>query len=355
MARREADFTQRTKFTIQYRCKHKCSNPKCRISTIQEDSKGQFYSIGKACHIEAASKKGPRYNPNSTLEERKSEKNAIWLCSTCADKIDKDELGHPAELLRAWKEAAEGTNFDHDTRIFAIANQTGGVGKSSLTVYLAQAIATITDARILCISASSYDAVGKHLLAFTKKAEKDIVPTSVENIDYMGEQAVERIYNNQIALQGRFDLSPIIKEKQYKYVLIDCGIASSDVKSGLFHMATDVILPIGDSAYSNTGIRTVGKWLEHKEEKVNLWPVYSIGLTFSNKLYRRNWYEKVWTEVNRIGKFGCVAVKIPSIIIPKSNYVNDINIDVWNSKKTQHVAEAYIKLAYDILQRRCTK
>lgn len=63
--------------TIAYKSRHKCNNPDCRHSTMKEDSKGELYSIGRACHIEAASKGGARYNPFSTQEERKSVSNAI--------------------------------------------------------------------------------------------------------------------------------------------------------------------------------------------------------------------------------------------------------------------------------------
>jgi hypothetical protein len=42
-----------------------------------------------------------------TSEERRSFDNGIWLCASCADLIDRDELAYPAELLREWKSDAE--------------------------------------------------------------------------------------------------------------------------------------------------------------------------------------------------------------------------------------------------------
>ncbi|MDQ2645259.1 MAG: hypothetical protein M3020_15690 [Myxococcota bacterium] len=64
-------------------------------------------SIGKACHIHAAAKGGPRFDETQTPEQRRDAANGIWLCSNHAAEVDVDEVRFPAELLKSWKAQAE--------------------------------------------------------------------------------------------------------------------------------------------------------------------------------------------------------------------------------------------------------
>lgn len=61
--------------------------------------------IGKAAHIHAAAS-GPgarRYLASMTREQRTDITNAIWLCATHADLIDRDEVTYTADVLRTMK------------------------------------------------------------------------------------------------------------------------------------------------------------------------------------------------------------------------------------------------------------
>lgn len=352
MANREADFSKKTKSSIEHRCRNKCSNPDCGKETTRISSTGMIYSIGKACHIEAASPKGPRYNPESTLEQRKSIDNAIWLCSICAEKIDKDVEKYTTELLKKWKYRAERTGCKNGTRVFAISNETGGVGNSSVTAYLAQAFVDITNEKVLCVSVNANDDAGKILLDYTETDElccDSIVETKKFNVDYMGDDAVRTFYYRQIKAHGRVCFDDLTNE--YKYIFIDCGNGSADEKYAMFHMATDIIVPIGESAFTHLGIDTVRKCLVERKEEVVVWPVYSIGLTTSNKKYSRYWLHNVWNAINQMGKLECVDVRFPTVIIPKSYYMHGIVPDTGKCAKTRHVAEAYLDLANEILER----
>lgn len=85
-----------------------CSCPDCRKSTLGPSSDPQAsINVGRAAHITAAAKGGPRYDATLTREERSSIHNGIWLCPSHADLVDKDETAHPVTLLRQWKEQAE--------------------------------------------------------------------------------------------------------------------------------------------------------------------------------------------------------------------------------------------------------
>lgn len=94
---------------LKERVNLRCSNPNHRVPTSAPSSKsnGDVNNIGKAAHICAASKGGPRYKAQMTSDERKSIDNAIWLCAICADKIDKDVKTYTEEILKEWKSKAE--------------------------------------------------------------------------------------------------------------------------------------------------------------------------------------------------------------------------------------------------------
>lgn len=84
-----------------------CSKPDCRAFTIAPSVENDLlvqYS-GKVAHINAASKGGPRYEPAMTQFERTSIENALFLCSNCAELIDKNNgMDYPTTILRSWKE-----------------------------------------------------------------------------------------------------------------------------------------------------------------------------------------------------------------------------------------------------------
>jgi hypothetical protein len=63
--------------------------------------------VGEAAHIKAASKDGPRYDPDQLPKERISAENGIWLCSKHHTLIDRDVPRFPAEALYKLKAAAE--------------------------------------------------------------------------------------------------------------------------------------------------------------------------------------------------------------------------------------------------------
>jgi hypothetical protein len=83
-----------------------CSNPSCRCLTIQPSptDPSAVLVLGKVCHITAAAEGGPRFNPTLTPEARQSSDNALYLCSTCADLIDKKGgINYPEDMLREWR------------------------------------------------------------------------------------------------------------------------------------------------------------------------------------------------------------------------------------------------------------
>lgn len=111
MARNAGDaFPPSVKDALTKRASYICSNPDCRNHTIAPtvSSSSEWTYTGKAAHITAASPGGPRYDPSLTSEERSGVSNGVFLCSNCAEMIDKNQgKDYPVELLVAWRKTHE--------------------------------------------------------------------------------------------------------------------------------------------------------------------------------------------------------------------------------------------------------
>ncbi|MFT8781906.1 hypothetical protein [Acetobacter syzygii] len=108
--RNGANFSPKIRSTLAERVGYLCSNPHCRIPTIgpSDHTSETAKRIGRAAHIHAAAKGGPRYSPQQTPEERRSAANGIFLCGNCAGMIDQNNgMEYPAEMLLDWKKIAE--------------------------------------------------------------------------------------------------------------------------------------------------------------------------------------------------------------------------------------------------------
>ena len=102
------NFSARVKQELAGRVGYRCSNPDCRALTSGPKSTPEgSINLGVAAHITAAASGGPRYNPLLTSDERSSINNAIWLCQSCSQLIDKDPDRFTEPILRRWKTDAE--------------------------------------------------------------------------------------------------------------------------------------------------------------------------------------------------------------------------------------------------------
>ena len=152
------NFSKKTVSILAQRAGQHCSNPECGRSTSgpSDDGSGNSTQLGRAAHITAAASGGPRYDPSLTPKQRSSPDNGIWLCSECADKVDKKEnkAAYPVELLNFWKahhESLTGTDFStkqnrayYPIRNLALNGFAGTIGESSflfspLTLFWEQA------------------------------------------------------------------------------------------------------------------------------------------------------------------------------------------------------------------------
>ena len=100
------EFNREIRDALAKRASYICSNPDCRSITVAAAASDpeKFLFTGKAAHITGAAPKGPRYDPGLSASERAGIENAIFLCSGCADVIDKNGgADFSVDQLRSWK------------------------------------------------------------------------------------------------------------------------------------------------------------------------------------------------------------------------------------------------------------
>jgi len=107
------DFSNSVKQKLAERVAWKCCFPGCNRITIgpSHENEKSVVKLGEAAHILAASKGGPRYDPQMSVEERASINNAIWMCRQHAKLIDSDYTIYSAVTIRQWKIAAENATY----------------------------------------------------------------------------------------------------------------------------------------------------------------------------------------------------------------------------------------------------
>lgn len=102
------DFLASTVRQLRDMAGNVCSQPDCHVHTHGSKAKREgVFSIGVACHINAAAPGGPRYDPSQSREQRRHADNGIWMCQTHSRVVDADDSPYPVEILREWKRLAE--------------------------------------------------------------------------------------------------------------------------------------------------------------------------------------------------------------------------------------------------------
>lgn len=105
-----------TKDTIRElfgKCGNQCAFPTCKHEII--DANGVF--VAQICHIEAADKSGPRFNPKQTNEQRRHVSNLMLMCHKhhkVTDNVDK----YPTAILQEMKRKHEAKYLDAANKIW---------------------------------------------------------------------------------------------------------------------------------------------------------------------------------------------------------------------------------------------
>ena len=109
------DFPPKVKRLVAERVNYHCSRCDRRTAGPHSDPAKRVL-LGVAAHITAAAPGSPRYDPQMSTEERKSQNNAIWLCELCGNLVDSDKERFSVGELLALKRRAEDAARDALTR-----------------------------------------------------------------------------------------------------------------------------------------------------------------------------------------------------------------------------------------------
>lgn len=380
MSKRPGDFREKTINILGRRCGFICSNPACiRLTVGAHSDPNKSYTIGIASHIEAASRGGPRYNPNMTVEERRSIKNGIWLCSICAHTVDADPGIYTVELLKRWKKQAEskislGNNtlekvICNNIKVIAVTNLAGGVAKSFATAALAYCLFKTTKKKVLCISAAELDnapmALGVGYDIIIKVNEKkntynitralDILNSPVQ-VDFICRYSLE---NNKMWQEQNYGTSSfnrvleyLLEIDEYSFIVCDCGRGDSPIQQDILLNATDVVIPIGENSNSYRGMSFIDYALRKNKVKKKIWVLNSMGLLTNqhSKLYKDFLKAKeLFLIINHI------KIKDFSTIVPYNSDVDHIlseSSNLFEFDQISDVTDAYMKVVYELINER---
>ena len=102
-------FSEAVRIMLYARCGNRCAFPGCKarlVFTLGEPK--EMVNMGKAAHIVAESRKGPRGRSALPISQRNSYQNGIILCTHHhADVVDKLPSRFSISRLRSWKSAHE--------------------------------------------------------------------------------------------------------------------------------------------------------------------------------------------------------------------------------------------------------
>lgn len=372
--RRKCDFTEKTKDILAKRSSYKCNNPECRKLIVFANSDPEkFILTGEACHIEAASPRGARYNPNMTTQERIDISNGIWLCNTCAKLIDRDTEKYTTEVLKQWKSKAEENPFSHpesfcvppNPQIVSVTNVEGGVGKSATTALLARAIAEACEKKVLCISVHPIDDVmcyyeenpakwsafnpdcSWNLISYSLDIVKKKIKEDVHSYD-CGVDVVPYRILVQLACYYYYHgheysidkiISMITLTHNYEIILCDCGRGDSVLQKSIVQQSNDIIIPVGDRVQAASTVKYMDQLLQKTDLNKSVYFVMSKGY---NKCFYENWKKETNILKNEFTK-----VCIFDTPIPISENIMMGNCHEKNYIK--NVMAAYTKLGRKIL------
>ena len=263
-------------------------------------------------------------------------------------------------------------NSNAQARVLAIANQKGGVGKTTTAINLGTALAAVGE-QVLIVDLdaqgnastglgiprnkrgiSTYDVIigRENIQAAIQKTNipgLDIVPSTVDlsgaEMELVGVQ--RRSYKLRDAL-GAFLAAPARDGKAYGYILIDCPPSLNLLTINAMTAAHGVIVPLQCEFFALEGLSQLLRTIELVKGSLNpSLDIQGIVLTMFDK--RNNLSDQVAADVR-----AHLGDKVYQTVIPRNVRISEapshgLPAIVYDHKCAG--SQAYIKLAGEIIQR----
>ncbi|WP_428897169.1 chromosome partitioning protein [Parelusimicrobium proximum] len=250
--------------------------------------------------------------------------------------------------------------------IIAIANQKGGVGKTTTSINLAYALAMLGKQTLLVdfdpqgnassglgITLNEGEPSVYHILTKDSTFEKVVRPSSNELLDVL--PACKNLAGAEVELVNMDGREAVLKnvldpvKKMYDFIIIDCPPSLSLITLNALVAADSVITPIQCEYYAMEGlahfINTTSKIKQFLNPKLNidggLMTMYDSRMNLSNQV------------LEEVGKFyGDKVYKTP---IPRNIRLAEapsFGQSIFEYEPACKGADSYISLALELLQRR---
>ncbi|MBL4906147.1 MAG: ParA family protein [Sneathiella sp.] len=251
------------------------------------------------------------------------------------------------------------------SRILAIANQKGGVGKTTTAINLATALAAVGQAVLIIDidpqgNASTGLGVGRDdrennvydVLMGEISLEKAICSTAVPNLDLVPSTADLTGAELELIEMDRrshrlFDAIKTIKHK-YDYILIDCPPSLNLLTLNALVAVQAVIVPLQCEFFALEGLSLLIKTIERVRNTLNPdLEIQGVVLTMFDK--RNNLSDQVAQDVR-----GYLGDKVYKTVIPRNVKVSEAPSYGKPALIYDHRcagSQAYIKLASEVIRR----